>query len=206
MIEGRYSRGWLLQSSISNQLLHRPPWHLAFLLLDVRQHFDIERLLFNPNLQWNSVSLAGIGANQNIKHAGLDDAVHVDIENGKQLRSEGKFHRRLLSWFQMNAAKAAQFHHRLRDVGESLMNVHLRHFVASPGSSVGHVHAHCGRAVLPDSGWIDPEILKMESGIAQSVAEWEERLAADAEVAPIGGRFVIVLVWNDAHRAGKSDG
>ena len=52
------------------------------------------------------------------------------IEHGERFGREWEFHRSFFARLQIDAPKASQLHHRPRDGADSLMNVHLRHFVA----------------------------------------------------------------------------
>ena len=71
--------------------------------------------------------------------------VHVSVENRERLRSYGEGDGLLFSGLEGYALEAFQLHDRLRDRGDLLMDVELRHFIALARSGVGYINGTFAR-------------------------------------------------------------
>ena len=57
------------------------------------------------------------------------------------------------------------------------MQVELRYFIALARAGIGDVHAHFGCSAGRNLRRLDAQIVEFEGGVAQAVAEREQRLA-----------------------------
>src|SRR5208282_3155144 len=73
-------------------------------------------------------------------------------------------------------------------------NVHLGDFIAIAAAGVGDIERNCDLTVALKRLTAEPKVLVLKRGIAQPMAEWIQRLAAEVHISAAKAEVVIVEI------------
>src|SRR5579863_828618 len=162
--------------------------------------------LLRRHLEFGVLSVGGAGADHDVEDAGLDDPFHALVINRERVGLELEFDGGFLAGLEREAVEAAQRHNGLSDGGELLVDVEFSDLVALAAPGVGDVDADGGCVARLHLRGRDAKVIEAKCGVAEAVAEGEERRAVDEGVAAVARRLVIVIVGKLPDGAREGDG